>query len=474
MQGQPFEPPAESVGWKFTELVSKNSTNDAYCPDIVTGSGGQQYVAWVETVANSLNRKLFLSHRAAGYGQSWSTPALVTEITLEHGWDDMPCPSLAAGGSDLLHVVWSVSRTDSAGGIYYKKYHQQTETWEPATQVVSGMIKGCPRLIAEANDNLHLVWAQSDGVYYRAFDKNLNGWLEVLRLSETADTYSAPALAMGGDGSVHVAWVAGRTGSESALYYRNRNPGVPWFGVQLIAENKPATNCAANTRLKDYPAYLSPGMAADKDGNVHLAWTQMICRPISVNNVSEAHILYKRYSAATGWTAEEDISGPRPQGLADRNSTVPGLAIAYSARHAIWPPGLGQKRALHVVWREKTYVWTSSYTNRIWYRNCDFASGAWSEPFEVQKFDEPMQSGQYVEFSRPAVSVDSSRSRGVTVHTTWAYKTGLLDSGPDVDVFYRRYVHTTPLVLQRTVIYIAIIVLLAAIAAIYGYRRYRS
>jgi len=468
--GDEIEPPPETTGWKFTELVSRDHDENAFNPDIATGLGGRQFVAWVETVTNTLNRKLFFSHRAAGYGQSWSTPSLIAEITLEHGWDDMPCPSLAAGGSDLLHVVWSVSRTDSTGGIYYKKYHQETETWEPATQVVSGIIKGCPRLIAEANDNLHLVWAQSDGVYYRAFDKNLNGWLEVLRLSETAETYSAPALAMGGNGSLHVAWVAGRAGSESALYYRNRNPGVPWFGVQLIMENKPATNCGANTRLKDYPAYISPGIAADKDGNVYLAWTQMICRRISVNNVPEAHILYKRYSAS-GWTAEEDISGPRPQGLADRNSTAPDLALTW---RALWPVSAASKAVLHVVWKEKTWFWASSYTNRILYRNYASASGSWSEPFEVQKFDEPMQTGQFVEFSRPAVSVDSGLTRGVTVHTTWAYKTGLLDSGPDVDVFYRRYVHTTPLVRQRKVIYTAIIALLAATAAIYGYRRYRS
>jgi hypothetical protein len=443
--GDEIKPPGETIGWKFTELVSKSHADDAFNPDIATGLGGRQFVTWVETVANTLNRKLFLSHREAGFGRTWSTPTLVADITLDQGWHGMPCPSVAAGGSDLLHVIWSVNRADSAGGIYYRKYHQLTGTWEPATQVVSGMIKDCPRLIAEANDNLHLVWAQSDGVYYRAFDKNLNSWLEVLRLSETAETFSSPALARGGDGSLHVAWVAGRVGSESALYYRNRNPGVPWSGVQLIAGNKPATGCPTDTHQKDYPVYISPGMAADKDGNVYLAWTQMICRKISVNNVPEEHILYKKYSAATAWTAEEDISGPRPQGLADRHSTAPGLAIEYSPRPAIG----GHKSAIHVVWRDKTHFWGGSYTNRIAYRNYSFSSQAWSETFEVQKFNEPPESGELVELSRPALSVDSSLSRGVTVNTTWAYKTGLLDSGADIDVFYRRYLRATPMVLQR-------------------------
>ena len=468
-----IEPPAESAGWKYTELVSKNSSDHGFSPDIVTGSGGRQFVAWVETVANTVNRKLLFSQRAAGYGQSWSTPTLITEIALEGGWYEKPCPSLAAGGSDLVHIVWTVNRTDSAGGIFYRKYNSQTEAWESATQVVSGMTMGCPKLVANANDNLHLVWAQSDGVYYRAFDKNLNAWLEAVRLSQTADTYSEPGLAVGGDGSVHVAWVAGPGGRESTLYYRNRKPGVPWSEVQSIAATKPAANCTSSTFWRDYPAYVRPGVAADKDGNVHLAWTQMICRLISVNNVDEAHILYKRYSESTGWTADETISGPRPEGKADRHSTAPSLAITRSSLYSLLPASLGQRLTLHVVWREKTHVWLGSYKNLLWYRNYDSTSGAWSESYEVQKFDEPLDGGRFIEFSRPAVSVDSSKFRGVTVHTTWTYQTDLLDSGTDIDVFYRRYVHTTALVIKRTAIYLAIIAL-GGIGAIYGYRRYRS
>lgn len=466
-----IEPPAETTGWKFTELVSKNSTDNDYNPDIVTGSDGRLFAAWAETVANTVNRKLLFSERLAGYGRPWSTPALITDITLEGGWHETPCPALASGGGDWAHLVWNVDRTDNAAGIFYKKYNAQTKTWEPATQVISGRPKGCPGLVADANDNLHLVWTQADGVYYRPFDKNLNAWLEAVRLSQAANTYSAPALAMGENGSVHVAWVAGNSGSGSALHYRNRSPGIPWSEVQTLVATKPAVLCPPSNTNNDRPAFIVPALAAEKDGTVHLAWSQMICRRISVNNVPEAHVLYKRYSAATGWTSDEDISGPRPPGNANRDSTAPDLALTTG--RGFWPTSPGQKPVLHVLWKEKTWVWQSGYNNRIWYRNYTVASGAWSEPDEVQKFDEPMQSGQFVEFSRPTLSVDNSRARGVSVHTAWTYKTGLLDSGPDSDVFYRRYLHTAPLLIERTVIAISILVLLA-IGAIYGYRRYRS
>jgi len=474
--GDEITPPPETTGWKFTELVSKNHADHAFNPDIATGSGGRQFVAWVETVPNTANRRLFFSQRAAGYGQSWATPALVTEIALEGGWYSMPCPSLACGGSDWVHLVWSVDRSDSAGGIFYRKYNSQTNTWEPATQVVTGQTRGCPRLVADTNDNLHLVWARNDGVYYRPFDKNLNAWLEALRLSQTADTKWAPGIAVSGNGSVHVAWVAGDGSWQSALYYRSRSPGVPWSEVQSLATAKPAPNCTPD-RDKDYPASINPSLAAEKDGTVHLAWTQRICRRISVNNVPEGHILYKRYSTAAGWTNEEDISGPRPGGLADRSSTDSALALTTPGL-LFWPGSRGQKPVLHVIWREKTYAWATNYTNRILYRNYPSASGPWSEIYEVQKFNEPGQTGGFVEFSRPALSVDSSRTRGVTVHTTWAYRTDLLNSGPDIDVFYRRYVHDPPMFLLResvlrSSIYVAIIAL-GTLAAIYGYRRYRS
>jgi len=440
----------EASGWKSTELVSRDSTSHSYNPAVAAASDGRLYAAWVELApAAGAVFRLSVARRAPGNVQPWSASAVVAEAALEAGWFDMPCPSLAAGRGGRAHLAWNVDRADGAGGIYYSRLDPQTGVWSPASQVFSGRTRGCPKLVADANDNLHMVWAQSSGVFYRPFDNALNAWLETLRLSEEGETTASDihwhsTVGTGPDGSMHVAWVAGDGGARSALYYRSRRPGVPWSTVQTVVMAEAAANCSPNTSYRDRPDYFSPTLAVGADGTVHLAWTQSICRRISVNDVAESHIFYRRYAPTSGWSAGEWVSAPLPAGLADRHASEPAIAIV---------PGVGPSSPLpisrvvaesvHLVWRERTHRWTQGTLDRILYRSLDPASAAWTDVYEVQLFDRPTAPGQGLgpEFSRPGIAVDGSAIRGVSVHTVWAYRTELLGSGPDADVFYRRNLH---------------------------------
>lgn len=436
----------EPLGWNLTELVSRQSSVHSFNPDLAAAPDGQIYVAWVEAGTTPPVMNLLVAQRPGGYGRSWSSATVAVTATPEASWFEKPCPSLAADNSLRVHMAWNVDRTDGAGGIYVSQRDPNTGAWSSATQVSSGQPRGCPTLAAGANGQLHLVWAQREGVYYRAFDPALNAWLETLRLSETNDTRWFATVGTGPDGSMHVAWVASGNSLNSALYYRSRHPGLPWTAVQTIATAQPPTQCPGSS-YRDGPADHNPAVAQGTDGTVHLAWTQRVCRVISVNHTPESHIFYKRYTPSAGWSAAEEISAPRPQGLADQQSTDPRIEIARGWGRIGLPPSWVTAESVHVLWRELTHVWTRGNANRIVYRSLDAsAPQAWSELVEVQKFDRSVQPGQSAEpeFSRPALAVDGDAFGGVRVHAAWAYLTDLLNSGPDIDVFYRRKLHAQP------------------------------
>ncbi|MDD4857992.1 MAG: FlgD immunoglobulin-like domain containing protein, partial [Candidatus Krumholzibacteria bacterium] len=199
-------------------------------------------------------------------------------------------------------------------------------------------------LVAEGNV-IHMVYLENISgrfqVMYRACE-NLE-WSEALPLTNasTGDRM-VPTIAIGPDGSLHVAWGDTREDSLNVnmkIYYRRRTGGI-WFDEEFITD-------IANAGKR-------PSMAVDESGCVHIAW-------IDARGGTFEQIYYRR-SGPSGWEPE----------IALTNGQVthyhPSIALA------------GGDVCL-AYWQNEA----DDMNSEIFFRRC--VAGVWTPDFQISNSD---------------------------------------------------------------------------------------
>lgn len=92
-------------------------------------------------------------------------------------------------------------------------------------------------------------------------------WPTFLRVDHAPSTAvaSLPSLAMGAPGEIYVAWRDNRNGSTDIYFNRSLDYGVTWLASDLRLDTD-----AAGTHVSD-----APSVAADRSGNVFVAWSDI-------------------------------------------------------------------------------------------------------------------------------------------------------------------------------------------------------
>jgi ribosomal protein L31 len=206
---------------------------------------------------------------------SWTTTEVVsTESTLQSS-----VPSLAVDTVGNVHIAWPDLTVYAGSGIdrdiFYKRWDTFASLWT-TTEVVSTEStgnSGNPSLAVDATGNVHIAWRDwtdylSSGtdidVFYKRWDES-SSWTttEVVSTESTGTSY-IPSLAVDTVGYVHIAWhdltdYAGAGPGEDIFYKR-------WdFSTYLRT-----TTEVVSTESSDES--LTPSLAVDTAGNVHIAW----------------------------------------------------------------------------------------------------------------------------------------------------------------------------------------------------------
>jgi hypothetical protein len=120
------------------------------------------------------------------------------------------------------------------------------------------------KLVADGGGRLHAVWMRFDGnqvdLYYNRSDDQGASWSTPVELAPSPSPAGAPNIAVGPDGTLHVAWTDRRSGARARLFYlRSHDRGDSWDAPRDLAGDA----------AQDANA---PSISVDLLGRVHIAW----------------------------------------------------------------------------------------------------------------------------------------------------------------------------------------------------------
>ena len=281
--------------------------------------------------------------------------------------------------------------------------------WSSQYVISSNEIVGHSSLAVGPDGTVHIAWAEKAGssypdIYYKSYVIG-TGWSSPFLVSQNCPGWSDyPSLAVGPDGTVHIAWFDTSWDSDTNddILYRRFEPGVGWT---------PKENIIPNIWPYVYPYDNRPSLAVGPDGTLHLAWQDYTLGFEDPSNEHDLGIWYMKYESGTGWSPKELVSTESTKD----DSLGPSL-------------GVGSDGTVHIAWEDWTNYDSAGSDHDIFYKRYVPGSG-WTMT-EVVSTDSTDYSG------RPSLGVGSDG----TVHIAWEDRTNYDSAGSDIDIFYKRYV----------------------------------
>jgi hypothetical protein len=251
--------PAGSADW--TEPVHlSNSPGTAHFVALTTDGAGNVHAVWNDDTPG--NAEIYYAMRPQGV-ITWTTPAIVAG-TPGTSW----APTIAADITGTLHVAWH-DFTPGVTEIYYATKPGPAGPWSSPIDVsrTTGT-SYFPALAVDSSGTVHLVWQDTIvtgatvpfEILY-AQKRPGEGWTAYVNLSRGSGSAEMPALAVGPEDALHVAWDT--TTDPRLLYVRRPAPEMGWTA--------PVTVTAVSPGIQ-YPA---PALAAALFDAVHLLWSDV-------------------------------------------------------------------------------------------------------------------------------------------------------------------------------------------------------
>jgi hypothetical protein len=225
-------------------------------------------------------------------------------------------------------------------------------------------------------------------------------WSPISILTQTDDSSYDHDLVIDNDNNVHLVFKDATdnledSGTDTDIFY------IQWNAETKIWSNLETVSTGSND-LSEYPA-----IAVDKNGNVHIAWSD---QTELVPSGIDADVFYKRRSPDGTWTTAELVS-------TDSTDNLQQISIAVD--HQGNPS---------IVWSDRTDVGDlGGLDYDIFYNNQIIATSTW---LGMTLISSESDLGSY----NPDVDVDEVGN----IHIVW-YDLSDLGSGIDDDIFYKEY-----------------------------------
>jgi hypothetical protein len=213
-------------------------------------------------------------------------------------------PSIAADGAGRIHAVFeSFTAGTNNREILYSQSSDITHTWTaPVNVSKTAGVSTVPAIAIEKSGAIDVVWRDTasgelhpDIFFSRSTDSGQT-WTKAVDISHTTAMCSEPAVSVGPDNSIHVAWVDTRsTDNRPDIFYRSSLDGGKTWGKQEDISPTPGVSSV-------------PTLLTCSDGIVHCAWLD------STPGEERPDIFYVR-KINNVWTTPLDVSNsPRMSG----------------------------------------------------------------------------------------------------------------------------------------------------------------
>jgi BNR repeat-like domain len=349
---------AAQAGWTAAKRLTWTS-GWSYNPAIAIDSSNNIHIVWQDDT--TYNYEIYFKKSTDG-GTTWSASKRLTENS---GWSSDP--AIAANSGGTIHVVWD-DTTPGNTEIFYRLSSDGGATWGASKRLTWNFGASLsPAIGLGANDTVHVAWidhtAGNPELYYRNSVDGGTTWNKVKRLTRTKYGASDPVLVTDSGGAVHIVWFEYIEGGNDEIFYvRSTDGGATWSAVKRLTWT---------SGWSEYPA-----MALGLNKTLHVIWE---------DDVSGNYELYYKKSTDGGasWSAAQRLT--------------------WTSGYSYYPVAvIDSNDAIHVIWSE--YL---SNNFEIYYKKSTDGGANWS-------------SNQRLTWTwgwsrGPAAAVDSSD----TIHIVW-------------------------------------------------------
>jgi len=354
----------------------------------------------------------------------WSAARNISESP-----DGIAGPRIGVDSNGHLHLIWIDDRTGS-GDLYYTQSTDGGTTWS-AFESITTTVESWPGDMAIGPDGtVHVAWVDVEGTKSHRLKYGRRESAENWSDSDVeAGLALPPDPAMGVDGNyIYIVWQK-RVGEQD-------NPNI-WYGHKAITGTIWTTQWITDTDVSS----LAPDVAMDGNGNVHVVWQEQ---------VNDGTIWYSKgsWSGTFGWSApitvSESLTGCVTPAIAvgsdDYVHIVWGQYISDDEQYVYYAglphhitPAKVFTEAVGVSTEAPTYlyprvairgdsevhvVWhgkrATDITDQIWYAVSENKGNSWSSPIKISR--EPTRQAL-----APDIALDEK-----TEHVVWQGKEGAI------------------------------------------------
>lgn len=298
-------PPQPPITWSSpVALTGGNAISIA--PEVAIDAENRAHAVWYRG-----NGPVFYSSKEPGTA-AWSAPVNISGAGYY--------PHIAVDAQATVHVIWQ-----EGSDIRYAS-RPRGGAWSASINISrTGKAGATAALHVDQAGNVHAAWVDSspgnNEIYYASKASGAGAWNAPERVSDTAGTSWAPALAVDSQGRVHVVWYDFTPG-VTEIYYAFKAPGAAAWSAAVNV-----SNTAGGSQW--------PALVVDAQDALHLVWQDTL--PLA--GQGQALILYYATKSTTGsWSQPLELTRSR---ASSEKAQPPELAISPSG-------------ALHVAWADMT------------------------------------------------------------------------------------------------------------------------
>ena len=289
------------------------------------------------------------------------------QVVSTQSTEDAYWPSISVDKEGNIDIFWR-DNTDylgsgTDGDIFQKSHDVHSQDWS-LTEVISNESSGLsnfPKHLVDEIGDIHLMWIDytdylgsgtDPDVFYRKWDASSTTWgtTEVVSTESTDSSYDL-SFDIDKEGNIHVCWYDhtdyGGSGTDTDIFYKCWNATTQtWTTTQVIS-------------IESTEYSLGPSLVIDNLGNVHIAWAD---ETDYLGSGTDRDIFYKRWDRATNtWSVIEVISTESTGA-----SSHPKIQVSSKGFiHIIWEDitDLSSGTDMDIFykyWNEISEVWTST------------------------------------------------------------------------------------------------------------------
>jgi hypothetical protein len=299
-------------------------------PAVTIDAHADVVVAWVEQA----RKDVFVQRLVAGETRPRRAPVNVSRSPATFSW--LPRIALAPQAPQQVFVLWQeiiFSGGSHGGDIVFARSHDGGQTFSVPVNLsnsVGGDGKGRINrdiwdngsldVVAGANGVVVVAWTEYAGALW--FSRSTDAGqrfapAQQLPRGSGAKPARAPALALGRDGTVYLAWTVGEDENADIHLATSSNGGATFAEPRVVAQTKGYSD--------------APKLAVDASGTLHLAYSESSAGPFE-----RSHIRYARsVDGGRSFEPAREISSPLAAGFS--SAGAPALSTDAKGRvYVLW------------------------------------------------------------------------------------------------------------------------------------------